>query len=183
MPGSSFIRLERPTLRRQAEYIAAVKRSAKLHRGFVTCAATPAEYRDYLRQARRANRESFFVVAPSGELAGAVSLSEIVHYAFQSAYLGYYAFAPHSGKGFMRAGIELVLAEAFGKLGLHRVEANIQPANERSIALVRGLGFRYEGLARRYLKIGGRWRDHEHWALTIEDWRASRHRRPSQRRA
>jgi [ribosomal protein S5]-alanine N-acetyltransferase len=103
-----------------------------------------------------------------------VNLSEIVRYGFQSAYLGYYAFTPHAGKGNMRAGIELVLARAFGDLGLHRVEANVQPANRRSIALVRGLGFRFEGLARRYLKIGGRWRDHEHWTVLREDWRARR---------
>ena len=65
---------------------------------------------------------------------------------------------------------------AFDDLGLHRLQASIQPANERSIALVRGAGFRREGLSRRYLKIGGRWRDHERWALTLEDWRKKRDR-------
>ncbi len=166
--------LERPTLRREADYLAAVRRSRKLHRGLVTCAATPREYRDYVRRTRRKNQESFFVVTAGGELAGVINLNEIVRYAFQSAYLGYYAFTPHAGKGLMRAGLELVLARAFGDLELHRVEANIQPNNRRSIALVRSLGFRYEGLARRYLKICGRWRDHEHWALLKEDWRARR---------
>ena len=53
------------------------------------------------------------------------------------------------------------------------MQASIQPENERSIALVRAAGFRYEGLALRYLKIGGRWRDHEHWAITVEDRRAA----------
>jgi ribosomal-protein-alanine N-acetyltransferase len=67
-----------------------------------------------------------------------------------------------------------VLRHAFGALKLHRVQASIQPENERSIALVRSAGFRKEGLSLRYLKIGGRWRDHEHWAITIEDRRASR---------
>jgi len=166
-------------LRREADYLAAVRRSRKLHRGLVTCASTRDEYRNYLRRARRKNQESFFVVTNEDELAGVINLNEIVRYGFQSAYLGYYAFTPHAGKGLMRTALALVLARAFGDLGLHRVEANIQPGNRRSIALVRGLGFRHEGLARSYLKISGRWRDHEHWALIKEEWRA---RRRAQRR-
>jgi ribosomal-protein-alanine N-acetyltransferase len=74
----------------------------------------------------------------------------------------------------MREALDLVIAHAFGPLRLHRLEANIQPNNLRSIALVRGLGFSYEGFARRYLKVGGLWRDHELWALLKEDWRAAR---------
>ena len=174
MTHAPTVRLERPTLRREADYLSAVRRSRRLHRGLVTCAATTREFRDYLRRTRRKNQESFFVVTAAGELAGVINLNEIVRYSFDSAYLGYYAFTPFAGKGLMRAGLKLVLARAFGDLGLHRVEANIQPANRRSITLVRSLGFRYEGLARRYLKISGRWRDHEHWALIKEDWRARR---------
>jgi ribosomal-protein-alanine N-acetyltransferase len=59
---------------------------------------------------------------------------------------------------------------AFGELGLHRLEANIQPGNARSIALVRVLGFEKEGFSRRYLKIDGDWRDHERWALLSDRW-------------
>jgi ribosomal-protein-alanine N-acetyltransferase len=70
----------------------------------------------------------------------------------------------------MREALEAVLRLAFGALRLHRVEANIQPQNRASIALVKSLGFRREGYSRRYLKIGGRWRDHERWALLVDDW-------------
>ena len=165
------VHLERPTLRREGDYLAGVRRSRALHRGFVTAAATGPEYRDYLRRARRRNQESFFVVRnDSGGLAGVINVNEIVRYAFQSAYLGYYAFAPHAGFGFMREGLGLVIDRCFGPLGLHRLEANIQPSNSRSIGLVRKLGFEKEGLSRRYLKIGGRWRDHERWALLAEEW-------------
>jgi ribosomal-protein-alanine N-acetyltransferase len=71
----------------------------------------------------------------------------------------------------MRQGLELVLRHAFLDLGLHRIEANIQPGNHASIALARGAGFSREGFSRRYLKIGGRWRDHERWAIIVDDWR------------
>ena len=74
----------------------------------------------------------------------------------------------------MTAGLRAVMRRAFGPLGLHRLEANIQPENLSSVALVRRLGFRLEGFSPRYLKIGGRWRDHERWAITREDFRRVR---------
>ncbi len=171
MPTEPRVRLERPALRHEPDYLASVRRSRALHRGFVTAAATPVEYRDYVRRSRRSNQESFFVVRRDGAgLAGVINVNEIVRYGFQSAYLGYYAFTPHSGQGFMREGLTLVVDYAFGPLALHRFEANIQPTNARSIALVRALGFRKEGFSPRYLKIGGRWRDHERWALLADEW-------------
>ena len=94
-----------------------------------------------------------------------VNVSEIVHGSLRSAYLGYYAFVPHAGRGLMREGLALVIRDSFRRLRLHRLEANIQPGNTASRALVRRLGFRREGYSPGYLKIGGRWRDHERWAV------------------
>ncbi len=65
----------------------------------------------------------------------------------------------------MTEALRQAMALAFDDLGLHRLEANIQPGNVASIALVKRLGFKQEGFSERYLKIGGQWRDHERWAL------------------
>jgi len=105
----------------------------------------------------------------SDALVGVAAVSEIVRGLFRSAYLGYYAFAPHQGQGLMREGLSLVIRQAFGRLRLHRLEANIQPGNAASRRLVRTLGFRREGYSRRYLKVRGRWRDHERWALLADE--------------
>ena len=166
------IRLERPSARRERDYLEAVLRSKALHRGFVVAGTTPRDYRSYLRRTRRDNQESFFVVhAESGELAGVVNINDIVRHAELSGRLGYYAFVPYAGNGLMREGLRLVIERAFREFGLHRLEANIQAGNLRSLALVEGFGFTREGNARGFLKIGNRWRDHERWALLKEDWR------------
>jgi ribosomal-protein-alanine N-acetyltransferase len=165
------VRLERPSASREREYLRGALRSRALHRGYVVPASTPGEYRAYLRRARRSSQESFFVIdAESGELAGVVNINDIVRYAELSGRLGYYAFVPHAGRGLMREALGLVIERAFRKLGLHRLEANVQPGNRRSIALVQALDFRREGTVRGFLKIGNRWRDHERWALLKEDW-------------
>ena len=84
----------------------------------------------------------------------------------------HYAFVPHSGHGYMKQGLCAVIANAFRQQRLHRLEANIQPDNEVSRQLVQRCGFRLEGFSPRYLKLAGRWRDHERWAITVEDWQA-----------
>jgi ribosomal-protein-alanine N-acetyltransferase len=70
--------------------------------------------------------------------------------------------------------MRLVLRRSFVELRRHRVEANIQPGNGASIALARRCGFVREGFSEWYLKVGGRWRDHERWAIRAEQWRAQR---------
>jgi ribosomal-protein-alanine N-acetyltransferase len=164
--------LETPAPRHEPEFLAAVVRSRRLHGAWVTAPRSSAEYRLYLKERKGPRQVKFFVCSEAGELCGVINLSEIVRGSFQSAYMGYYALAPHAGKGFMSAGLQLVMARAFGDLSLHRLEANIQPKNRRSIELVQRAGFRCEGMSLRYLRIAGRWRDHERWAITTEDYEA-----------
>jgi len=169
------VRLERPSLRHGANFLRAVRRSRDLHRGWVSPPNDRRQFDRYLKGLRRENREGFLVVTSADAIAGVINVSEIVRGHFQSAYLGYYAFEPCAGQGLLREGLQLVIAHCFGKLRLHRLEANVQPENLRSIALVQGLGFACEGFSPRYLRVGGRWRDHQRWALLVEDWK--RHRR------
>ena len=104
-------------------------------------------------------------------IVGSINLSQIFMGGFRSAYLGYYICAPFAGLGYMSEGLRLMLRYSFRQLKLHRLEANIQPRNKASIALVKRAGFVREGYSRRYLKIGGQWRDHERWAILTEDWK------------
>lgn len=101
---------------------------------------------------------------------GAINLSQIFLGPFRSAYLGYYIGAAHARQGYMTEGLQLMLRYAFKQLKLHRIEANVQPHNVSSIALIKRAGFVREGYSPRYLKIGGRWRDHERWAILSEHW-------------
>lgn len=116
----------------------------------------------------------------SGQLIGRISLAEVVRGVFQNAYLGYWIDVFHARRGLMSEGVRLALDLAFGPLQLHRVQAAIIPRNAPSLGLARKVGFRHEGLARRYLFIAGRWEDHEIFALTAEEWPTPREERDAQ---
>jgi ribosomal-protein-alanine N-acetyltransferase len=169
--------LAAPTRAREREFLDAVRRSRALHRHWAAPPKTPREYRAWLKRARDPRHALHFVCTREGELAGVINVNEIIRGAAQYGYLGYYALQPHAESGCMREGLRLVLETAFTRYRLHRLEANIQIDNARSIALVHGLGFRLEGYSPRYLKLAGKWRDHERWAMTVEDWKTLRRKR------
>jgi len=153
------------------EFIGAVRASRPLHGRWLQPPDTPAMFAAFLKRAAKEDQASYLIRHRGcGRLVGYVNVNNIVRGPLQSGYLGYGAFASHAGRGLMTEGLRAVLDIAFGQLGLHRVEANIQPGNARSIRLVLRLGFEREGFSRRYLKIDGDWRDHERYALLAEDW-------------
>lgn len=172
----------RPPAAADAEaFIAAARASRRLHGSWVHAPDTPARFRSYLERygGRRPGATQVGLLAvrrSDGALVGVINLSDIARGPFQSAYLGYYAFAPLAGTGLMTEAFARALDHAFGTLRLHRVEANVQPGNRRSIALVTRTGFVREGRSRRYLKIAGRWRDHLRFAMLAEDWKARKRR-------
>ena len=144
-----------------------------LHRGVVAAAAAPADYRDYLERSAQPSQESFFLVtAASGQLAGVVNILDIARDTTSTGRLAYFAFVPHAGSGLMREGVGQVIDVAFSELDLARLEADVQPGNARSRALVERLGFRRRGAPSLQLKICSRWREHERWTLLRADWPA-----------
>ena len=156
-------------------FLAAVRRSRRLHHPWAYPPDSSEAFASYV--APSPARVPLAVVTDDGELAGVYTLSQIHYGPFRNAYLGYYAFVPHAGTGAMRAAMRHVFRSSFGELGLHRLQANVQPGNTRSVELIRATGWREEGFARRYLKIGGRWRDHLMFAILAEDVGASARRR------
>jgi ribosomal-protein-alanine N-acetyltransferase len=145
---------------------------------------SPAAFRVMRRAAARRARTGTSIplaVRVEGRLSGQVTLDNIRHGALRSAHLGYWIDRAVAGRGMASLAVALVCDHAFGAVGLHRVEAEIRPENGPSRRLVEGLGFREEGLFRRYLDIDGDWRDHVAYSLLTEDvpggvlarWRAN----------
>jgi [ribosomal protein S5]-alanine N-acetyltransferase len=148
------------------EFLSFVSASRGLHRPWVY---PPSNEQAFCAYVDRASSDRYLgclvCLQQTDSIVGVANLSEIVRGLFRSAYLGFYGNVAYSGRGLMREGLQLLLRHAFRKVKLHRIEANVQAENGRSLALIRALGFQKEGFSPKYLKIGGRWRDHERWAL------------------
>lgn len=163
---SSKVLLEPLQPEDQAEFLAAVTASKRLHRPWVNPPASPDLFQTFAQRMQGSINYGFLVrMAKTKQLVGFIEVTNIVRGVFQSAYLGYYAFAGHERQGLMTQAMRQMVKKSFSELHLHRLEANIQPENIASVALVRACGFVREGYSERYLKIRGRWRDHERWAI------------------
>jgi ribosomal-protein-alanine N-acetyltransferase len=169
----SRIVLRPPTAADAREFADAALASKALHHPWITAPTTPEAFRAWRKRMAQPTHCALLACRrDSGEMVGVFNITNMVMGPFCSAFLGYYAFAGHERQGLMAEGLQALLRHAFGPLKLHRLEANIQPGNTPSIALVRRCGFALEGYSPRYLKIGGRWRDHERWAI-VASWRVS----------
>jgi ribosomal-protein-alanine N-acetyltransferase len=141
-------------------------------RGFASTEFGQAQFERIMCDAALESNEYFLICTSEDKaIAGTINLSQIFRKSFQNAYLGYMLGAGFTGFGYMSESVALALRFAFADLKLHRIEANVQPSNRPSIKVLERNGFTREGFSRRYLKIGGRWRDHERWAIIAEDWK------------
>jgi ribosomal-protein-alanine N-acetyltransferase len=181
LPRGPRVYLRRPAIEDRDEFLALNRASVRLYRGLATPLVTRRAFASVIARAHGTDSVGFFVCRISDDaIVGAVNVSQIVRGAFHSAYMGYQVFAPFARQGYMTEAMPLVLQVVFRRLKLHRVEANIQPGNVPSIALVRRAGFRKEGFSPRYLKIAGRWRDHERWTMLVDDWTQKRSSRSAE---
>ncbi|MFE3068265.1 GNAT family N-acetyltransferase [Streptomyces sp. NPDC059247] len=155
-----------------AEFTARARESRELHCPWLFPPCTAEAYAPYASALVEDPARAGFLVcerdADDG-IAGFLNVNNIVRGAFRSGALGYGAFAHAAGRGLLTEALGLLLGHAFGPLDLHRLEANIQPGNTASRALVRRAGFRLEGFSPAMLFIDGAWRDHERWAITAPE--------------
>lgn len=164
--------------RDKKELLAINQASIGLHSPWISTPLTSHSFRSYYRRTLREDHEGIVCcLHDSDQIVGIFNLNGIVRGSFQSSTIGYYAAVAFTGRGFMTEGLTLVKQFAFEQLGLHRVEANIQPNNDPSRNLVQRCGFVLEGFSPKFLYIDGRWRDHERW-VALDD-REALHKTPS----
>lgn len=157
----------------------ALERELALNRGWlrpweatVPGPGAPADVRAGIRALIRHARTGAslpFAIEVDGDFAGQLNVSSITHGSLSSSSIGYWVAERFAGRGITPKAVALVCDHLFLGLGLHRVEICIRPENRPSLRVVEKLGFRYEGMRRRFIHIDGGWRDHFCFALTVED--------------
>lgn len=111
-----------------------------------------------------------YLVRENGLLVGRINLTQILRVGYQSASLGYRIGQDHNGRGIAQAAVKLALAEAFGRLGLWRVEATCRPENPASKRVLEASGFQQFGHAKRCFQLGGQWFDLLHFEAHADTW-------------
>ena len=166
----------RPLARNDATaMIRLTNQSARRYPGVVRRLKGKAQFEELRKRYKGKDCFGFVICRKEdGEAVGGISLFEIVHRSRKGGVVGYLIGAPFFRQGYATEALQLVLRFAFRQLKLHRIEANIQPHNVASLALVKHAGFTCEGRVRGFLKIAGQWRDHQRWAILAEDWRGRR---------
>ncbi len=163
-----FIR--KPSQWDESEFMQKIVESNEFHYPYIVNHVHGSFFNQFLMRFEGKSEGHLVCSLANGEIIGVININDIVEGAFFNGYLGYYVFKQYAGQGFMSEGLKLVLDRAFNDIKLHRLEANTQPDNQVSINFLKHHGFTREGFSPRYLKIAGKWRDHERWALLRDDW-------------
>ena len=156
VPAGPRVLLRAPCAADAEEFVRVVVESRAFHHPWAAPADTPERFAAYLGRTSATDFAAYLVRSrEDGVIVGAFNVR-------------------YAGRGLMSDALSLVLDDAFGRLELHRLEANIQPGNTASKRLVLRAGFRLEGFSPRYLMVDGAWRDHERWAICAEDREVAR---------
>jgi len=148
----------------ESEFISLMRESESLHEPWISPPTTSVLFKYYLQRLAEEDHEGFAICRQEDDkIVGIININNVIRGSFLSASLGYYVGKHFHGRGYMQEGLTQVVSYAFGKMGLHRLEANIQPDNIRSTQLVARCGFKKEGYSKNFLFIDGAWRDHERW--------------------
>jgi len=124
----------------------------------------------YQKETRLDSAYVFFVLRESDDaLVGGCTISNVRRGVTQCCTLGYWIGSQFARQGYMTGALRALLPFVFRTLGLHRIEAACLTDNDASKNLLARVGFRQEGLARRYLLINGEWADHLLFALLKEE--------------
>jgi ribosomal-protein-alanine N-acetyltransferase len=156
----------------EAVFVALAEESLDFHRRWIKTPTNAEAFRKFLLRLDRETAFCFVICDLDIEApVGYISLTGIEREPYCRGRLGYGIFEPYARMGYMKSGIEQVIRKAFQDIRLHRLEADIQPANHASRALIEEMGFVCEGVSRGFIRINDVWQDHERWALTRENWR------------
>ena len=110
-----------------------------------------------------------YVIEVDGRFRGQLTIGNVTHGALRSAWIGYWVSKEVNGGGVATGALALGLDHSFGPVTLHRVEATVRPENAASRRVLAKVGFREEGLLKRYLAVDGGWRDHLLMGMTVEE--------------
>lgn len=150
----------------EAEYLKNYNTNKHALKPWVQVPKTSEEFSEYVKEMRSEENKAFVAIDQNiNKMVGIVELRDIFMHDFKNSYIIYFGFKEHLGKGSMTRAVSLVIRQAFSKLKLHRLEANIQPNNHASLELARRCGFQREGYSPKFIKKNGKWKDHERWAI------------------
>jgi ribosomal-protein-alanine N-acetyltransferase len=167
--AGSRVGIRRLSVQDQEEFTKLVNESGELLFPWVILPETPTKFDEYIKRFDGVNAECILICElKSGSIVGTVSIVQILRGPYERGTIGYNSFAPWVGRGYMFEGLSLVFQFAFDDLGLHRLEADIQPDNKPSLRLAAKVGFRREGYSPAFIYVHGAWRDHERWAIIRE---------------
>lgn len=166
---SDNVIIRRLTSSDREEFVTRVKSSAEFLHPWVYLPDIFDKFDSYLHRFDGVSAEIILICArETGRIVGTVSIGDIIMGPYRRATVGYNAFIDSARQGYMSAGFRLVFEFVFGELGLHRLEADIQPGNLPSLKFAERVGFRYEGYSPGFACINGVWKDHERWAITSD---------------